>query len=70
MLIILFDAFFVVGGAFATERCVEALRSGVVQYQTGRFSRTEHPVTFWIVIVGYLALVFGALYGIALGAGL
>ena len=66
----LFDAFFVAGGAFAATRCVQALLSGVAQYQTGRFSRNENPATFWIVVVGYLALVFGSVYGMAVGAGL
>ena len=70
MSVILFDILFIVAGAWALWRVVTALRTGVAQYQTGRFDRREHVATFWIVVVGYLALVSGAIYGVAIGAGL
>ncbi len=66
----LFDIFIIVGGAWSLWRVVTALRTGVAHYQTGRFDRREHAATFWIVVIGYLALVFGAIYGVAVGAGL
>lgn len=68
--VILFDVFFLVAGSWAAMRVISALRSGVAKYQTGRFSRSEKPVVFWIVVAGYVALVAGALYGIAVGAGM
>lgn len=64
---VLFDLFFAAVGIFASWRLVDALRTRQVRYQTGQFSRTAAPVTYWIVSIFYAALVVGSIYGVAVG---
>lgn len=66
----LFDIFFIVVGVWVAGRIMNAFRSGSVRYGSGLFARSEHPWTFWVVIIGYAALVFGAVYGTFLPWGL
>ena len=66
----LFDIFFVVGGIWAAGRIVRALQSGRARYGSALWGRNDNPGTFWIVIVGYAALVFGAVYGVLIPWGL
>jgi hypothetical protein len=66
----LFDIFFILGGIWVAGRITNALRSGCVRYGSGLFARSEHPWTFWIAVIGYAVLVFGAVYGILLPWGL
>ena len=68
--IILFDIFFVVVGAWAVLRLIKTARSGAATYQRAQFARTDSPAAFWSVTVLNVALVAGAIYGIAIGTGL
>lgn len=68
--VILFDIFFAVVGTWAMLRLVKTARSGAVTYQRAQFARTDSPAAFWSVTALNVALVAGAIYGIAVGAGL
>jgi hypothetical protein len=68
--VILFDVFYLVVMAWALMRAVTALRCGVAQYRSGRFSRDEKPIAFWMAVASYATLVVGSVYGIAVAAGM
>ncbi len=70
MTVIAFDIIFVLVGAWAALRLVKTARSGSATYQRAQFARTESPAAFWSVTALNVALIAGAIYGVAVGAGL
>lgn len=68
--VVLFDAFFVAVAAIAGWRLIKTARVGTAVYQGAAFDRRASPVAFWSITALNVALVLGAIYGIAAGVGL
>jgi hypothetical protein len=70
MRVVLLDAFFVMVAAVAGWKLIRTARIGTATYQGKPFARSETPTAFWFITALNVALVLGALYGIAVGLSL
>lgn len=68
--VILFDAFFTAAAIWAAWRLVETARTDAVTWRRTKFARSESSAAFWSVTIFNVAVIAGAIYGIALGFGL